>query len=183
MEPAQPLRPETSVVLLVDLQEKLTPHIADIERVRERSRVLLRAAAEMGVPIVVSQQNTQRLGPTEPALLEGHSGFARIEKMTFSCCACDAGMSALPAARPQVLIAGIETHVCVQQTVLDLLRAGRQPVVLADAVSSRRVMDREVALQRMARAGAVVTTVESAIYELMHEAGTDLFRRVLPLVK
>jgi nicotinamidase-related amidase len=78
---------------------------------------------------------------------------------------------------------GIETHICVQQTALDLLRMKMQPVVLADAAGSRRPQDREIALHRMRAAGAVVTTVESALFELVHESGTDLFKKILPLVR
>ena len=85
--------------------------------------------------------------------------------------------------RSQILLVGIETHVCVQQTALDLLEMGLLPVVLADAVSSRRPSDREVALARMRDAGAVITTVESAIYEMMVESGTELFKRLLPIVR
>jgi nicotinamidase-related amidase len=104
--------------------------------------------------------------------------------MTFSYCADQTCRKRITdVGRPQILLIGIETHVCVQQTALDLLRMQMQPVILTDAVSSRRPHDREIALHRMRAAGAVVTTVESALFELVHESGTDRFKKILPLVR
>jgi isochorismate hydrolase len=104
--------------------------------------------------------------------------------MTFSFCADERCRACIASAkRPQVLLVGMETHVCVQQTALDLLELNMQPVVLADAVSSRRPIDHETALDLLRGAGAVVTTVESAIFQLVRESGTELFKRVLPIVK
>ena len=96
---------------------------------------------------------------------------------------CDCRERLTSLLRPQVLLVGIETHVCVQQTALDLLEMKMQPFVLADAVGSRRPTDYAVALERMRAAGVTVTTVESAIFELVHEAGTPDFKKILPIVK
>jgi isochorismate hydrolase len=104
--------------------------------------------------------------------------------MTFSFCKDSECLEQIAGLfRPQVLLVGIEAHVCVQQTALDLVSLKMQPIVLADAVGSRRPLDYEVALRRMAAAGAIVTTVEAAIFELAQKAGTPLFKRLLPLVK
>jgi nicotinamidase-related amidase len=109
---------------------------------------------------------------------------AQLEKMTFSAFRDEAMRERIASLqRPFALIAGVETHVCVQQTAIDLINAHMQPVILADAVGSRRPADRDVALDRMRAAGAIVTTVEAAIFEMLDRAGTDLFKRMLPLVK
>ncbi|TWT46197.1 Isochorismatase family protein [Phycisphaerae bacterium RAS1] len=171
-------------LLVVDVQERLLPHIADHEEMLAQCLLAIRAAREMELPITVSEQYPEKLGPTAPDLARAAGDAPRVSKMTFSSMADAAARERLTARRrPTVLLIGIETHVCVQQTALDLLAARMTPVILADAVSSRRRADRDVALERMRSAGAVVTTVESALYELLHEAGTPLFRRILPLVR
>jgi len=112
------------------------------------------------------------------------AGVAPIEKATFSVCGDDAARSRLNEIdRPQTIVAGIEAHVCVQQTVLDLLAMDSMVFVCADAVGSRFELDRETALGRMRQAGAVISTVESVLFELCHESGTDRFRKLLEIVK
>jgi len=171
-------------LVVVDVQEKLLPHIHEHETVVAQIARMIRAARELELPVTVSEQYPQGLGPTASAILEVALDSARVQKLTFSVCrdaACHRHLAA--HARPQVLLVGIEAHVCVQQTALDLLKEQMQPFVLADAVGSRRALDRDIALERMRSAGVVVTTVESAIYEMMERAGTERFRRMLPLVR
>lgn len=183
-------------LLVVDVQERLLPHIDGHEALLQQCERMIRAAGVLGIPITISEQYPRGLGQTAPALLAAAGGgaanagdveaarAARVQKMAFSVCADAACLAALRLdAAPQVLVIGIETHVCVQQTALDLQAFGARPFVLADAVGSRRTADREIALRRMSAAGVIVTTAESAIYELMHEAGTELFKRMLPIVK
>lgn len=171
-------------LLVVDIQERLLPHIADVENLLSRGLLAIRAAREMEIPITLSEQYPEKLGPTAAELLRAAGDAPRVTKRTFSTLADPTARDHVTRLRrPTLLLIGIETHVCVQQTALDLLAAGMMPVLLADAVSSRRPTDHEIALQRMRSAGAVVTTVESALYELMHEAGTPLFRKILPLVR
>ncbi|MBI5863979.1 MAG: hydrolase [Planctomycetes bacterium] len=171
-------------LVVVDIQERLLPHINQHECVVEQSVKMLQAAAVLDVPVLLSEQYRAKLGPTAKPIRDAISAATEIEKMAFSVCRdATAGEAILKRGRSQVLLLGIETHVCVQQTALDLLARGMTPVVLADAVSSRRRLDREIAIERMRSAGAVITTVESAIFELLELSGTDLFRRILPIVR
>jgi nicotinamidase-related amidase len=171
-------------LLVVDMQEKLLPSIAEHAAVTSQAERMIRAATILQLPITVSEQYPRGLGRTVPAILAAAEGAARCEKLTFSFCADPACRTRIVALeRPQVVIVGIEAHVCVLQTALDLLAMSLRPVVLADAVGSRRALDYSVALDGMRAAGITVTTVESAIFQLLHEAGTDLFKRMLPVIR
>lgn len=176
----------SSQLIIVDIQERLIPHIHDRESMTQQAARFIRAAGVAQIPVLLSEQYVKGLGasiePIRAAALD--VGARRIEKLAFSVLG-DAAARAMVSetGRRNVYLVGIETHVCVQQTVLDLLDAGYRPIVLADAVGSRRASDREVALSRMQSEGAVITTVESAIYELLQVAGTELFKRMLPIVK
>lgn len=177
-------RCECSRVVVVDIQERLLPSIHEHEQVIAQTVKLLNAARILGVPIFVSEQYKKGLGETHRAILDATGNAPRLEKSTFSCCGDNAMQSALTADdRKQIILVGIETHVCVLQTALDLLVQGFQPVVAADAVGSRRVFDRDVALDRMRQSGATVTTVESLIFELTQRSGTDVFKQILSLVR
>jgi nicotinamidase-related amidase len=154
--------------------------------VASASAKVIRAAAVLGVPVITTEQYVKGLGPTVPAIREAYAdgAFRPLEKLSFSCCGAEAIAEAVrTAARSSVLVVGIEAHVCVQQTVLDLLALGYSPFVCADAIGSRRDFDRDTAIERMRQAGAVITTTESAIFELLGRAGTDQFKRILPIVK
>jgi len=145
---------------------------------------LLRAARVLELPALVTLQYVKGLGPVCSELTEAAAGWPTFEKMAFSCCGQPNFLPALKELRrPRVILAGIETHVCVQQTAIDLLAAQFAVYICADAVSSRRDLDREVALSRMHDCGAVITSVESVIFELLREAGTPAFKACLPLVK
>lgn len=184
--PAAPLllSRDAAQLLIVDVQQRLVPHIHDHAAVVAQVIRMMRAAAELEIPITVSEQYPQGLGPTEPAILAAAGRADHVQKLTFSCCRTpEIRARLLEHHRPQIMLVGIETHVCVLQTAIDLLEAGCRPWVLADAIGSRRVADRDVALDFMRSAGVAVTTVESAVYQLMERAGTDLFKRILPLVK
>ncbi len=175
---------EHAQLLVVDFQEKLLPSITDHDNVVAQAQRMIQAAVVLELPITVSEQYPRGLGPTVPPILAAAEGATRFEKLTFSFCgdpACRARLATV--LRPQVLLVGIEAHVCVFQTALDLLAMQMRPIVLADAVGSRRVLDYTVALDALRAAGATVTTVESAIFQLLHEAGTDLFERILPIVR
>lgn len=171
-------------LLIVDIQERLLPFIHEHENVVARAEQMTRAAIALDLPVTVSEQYKKGLGDTIGAVSEAAGDSTRLEKMTFSFCADDACRTRITETmRPQVLIVGIEAHVCVMQTALDLLEMQMRPVILADAVGSRRPFDCQVALDGLRAAGAVVTTVESAIFQLVHESGTPLFKKILPLVK
>jgi nicotinamidase-related amidase len=176
-----------AVLVVIDVQERLMPVIHerfDVERNVER---LIRGAHILGVPAIVTEQYVKGLGPTvEPlrAALEETGGYRPIEKNCFSAHGCDPFAAQLAALdRRQVLLAGVETHVCVYQTAQDLLGAGRQVWIAADAVSSRTARNRDIALQRLVSEGAKLSSTEMALFELLGVAGTEEFRAVSKLVK
>lgn len=178
------LRRTSTVLLIVDIQERLLPAIFEKERVLDNAVRLARGAAILGVPLVVSEQYRKGLGPTVPALAEAVAGFAPVEKTAFSAWGAEGVRQALEA-RPtaDVVLCGIEAHVCVSQTCLDLVAAGRRVLVVADAVSSRTPENRQVGLARMQSAGAAIGSTEMVLFEWLERAGTDEFKRILPLVK
>lgn len=171
------LEPEQSLAVLIDVQEKLFPHIHDFMELENELMRLLEGLQIFSVPIVVTQQYTAGLGPTLPALLENLSIQRQIEKLSFSCWGEAEFQACLAEFQPRTLIlAGIESHICVQQTALDLLQAGFQVVIPVDAVGSRRLLDHQLAQQRLLQAGALLTTTESLLFELCARAGTDAFK-------
>jgi isochorismate hydrolase len=177
---------DRAMLLVIDLQTKLIPHIAAADAVVRAADKLVRGVRVFDVPMMATVQYVKGLGPiTEPvaAALEA-AGVSPMEKTTFSACGDDAMKRRLiDIDRPQVVVVGIEAHVCVQQTVLDLLAMDYAVYVCADAVGSRHALDHDVALRRMRQAGAVITTTESVLFELCHESGTERFRRLLEIVK
>lgn len=177
------LQPESAVLLIVDVQERLMPTIYEGDACVATIRRMIEAMRILSIPILATEQYPAGLGPTCALLREVWGEVKPIEKMRFSACAEGLLERFSALNRSQVIVVGIETHVCVQQTVLDLLRLGHTPYVCADAVSSRRAIDRDNAIERMRRSGAVVSTTESVIFELVGEAGTDLFKKILKLVK
>jgi nicotinamidase-related amidase len=182
-EPARLERDQTQL-LVIDLQEKLLPHIGGHEGVTAQTIRIIRAARELGLPTLLTEQYPHGLGRTPAAVLDAAQAAPLLEKMAFSVwreACCEAHLRKI--GRPTVMLVGIEAHVCVQQTALDLLAAGFQPFVLADAVGSRRGEDRETALARMRSAGIVITSVEAAIFEMLDRSGTELFKRLLPIVR
>jgi len=171
---------DASVLLIIDVQEKLLPAIAGGEAIPPRIGLLLEAAKSMQVPVLVTEQYPQGLGPTVEAIRrELPEGVNPIEKTSFSCVPEPAFMSALTAlARRQVVIAGTEAHVCVAQTALELAAGGWTVFLAADAVGSRREADREIAIERMRRSGVTVTTAEAVAFEWLRRAGTPEFKTV-----
>lgn len=176
------LRRADAVLLLVDVQERINAVMSDQGHV-PRLEVLVDACRELAVPVVSSEQYPKGLGPTLPSLAE-RLERPPLEKATFSCGGDDAIVGALEATgRSSVVVTGIEAHVCVVQTVLDLLERGLAVHVPHDAVNSRRPADRTRALDRMAAAGATVTTTESVLFELLERCDAAAFRTVSKMVK
>lgn len=172
---------ERSRLLIVDVQEKLIPHITAAEEMIANCAKLVRGAQILNVPVSVTEQYPQGLGPTVDALAELLD--SPVEKLRFSCGESLAWGTAADAERDQIVVAGIESHVCVLQTVLDLLSAGFRVYVPADAVASRRELDWRFALQRMADSGATITTTEPVLFEWTEVAGTPEFKEISRLVK
>ncbi|MEZ5070430.1 MAG: hydrolase [Bacteroidales bacterium] len=178
------LHKDNAVGLVIDMQERLFPHMAESDRLLERTRLLLMGLRLLEVPVMLTEQYPKGLGPTLEQVME-MQGVTRVsEKLTFSCCGEPGFVKALEnSARSQVLICGIETHVCILQTTLDLMERGFQAVVIADCVSSRSLADKDIALARMRSEGAVITTAESLLFELTERAGTEQFKAISRLVK
>jgi hypothetical protein len=170
--------------LVIDTQEKLFPHMDAREALSGSMEKLIRGLAILGVPQMWVQQYTKGLGQTIPPLAGLLAPYPRYEKTAFSCCGEPTLLSALKlSGRRCVIVSGIEAHVCVLQTVLDLLALDFMPVVVEDCVSSRHALDRAAALARMRQEGARITTVESVLFELLGAAGTDTFKAISKLVK
>lgn len=171
-------------LLVVDIQERLLPAIYEKERVVQNAIRLAKGAGVLKVPIFVTEQYRKGLGATVPEVASAITGFAPMEKTAFSACGADGLMLALDSMRVrQVVLCGIESHVCVLQTCLDLLDSGLRPYVVADAVSSRTPDNYRLGLDRMRDAGAVIASTEMVLFELLGRAGTEEFKQILPLVK
>lgn len=182
------LDPKTSLVLVVDVQERLAatmprPRIEDLER---SARILIEAAKALSAGVLATEQYPRGLGPTIPAiaaLLDAASG-RRFEKVAFSACGADGFRGALDATGAKtVILIGMETHVCVYQTARDLLAAGYAVHVPVDGVCSRRDDHREIGLRLCEREGAVLTTSETVLFDWLGRAGTDVFKELSKLVK
>jgi nicotinamidase-related amidase len=173
---------EDTGLLVIDVQEKLLPWIGNRDGVVWNIRRLLDGAKVLGIPAVGTEQYPQGLGPTVPELAERLGPMP--SKLAFSAAVCEEIFRRLRAEnRHKILVTGIETHVCVQQTVLDLLADGWQVYVAVDAVGSRYEVDYRTALERMHSAGAVLTTTEAALFEWCRQAGTPEFRKISQLAK
>jgi nicotinamidase-related amidase len=176
------MRAVDTVLLAVDMQERLLAVIPQAARITWNCRRLIDGAKTLGVRTIVTEQNPDKLGPTTAEL--AGAGTARLAKMAFSCGACGEAFADWEAEGiERVLVCGIETHVCVAQTALDLVSAGYRVYVAADAVGARNAVDHEIALRRMESSGAVITTTEAALFEWCERAGTDEFRAISALAK
>ena len=169
--------------VMIDMQEKLVPAIAHKEEITAGCGMLLKGLDILKVPFIATQQYTKGLGDTLPELKE-LTGGRYIEKITFSCWREQAFRMAIRESKAsQIIVCGTETHICVEQTVLDMLKAGLEVYLITDCVGSRFDSDRDTALRRMEKAGAVLTTAEAALFELTERGGTDEFKAVSKLVK
>lgn len=176
---------EESLLLVVDVQERLWPHIANKEPVRDRCAVMMKGAQYLGVPIVISEQYPQGLGSTLAALQECRPVHAPLCAKTSFGCLADAGLARLidESGRRQLVVCGIETHVCVLQTTLDALHRGFRVGVVADAVGSRDESNRQLGLSRMREAGAVILSSEMILFEWMRTAQHPAFKSISALIK
>lgn len=175
---------DDAVAVVVDIQERLLPHIFQWEQTLQNCLKLIEGLHVLSVPIVVTQQYTKGLGPTDPSIVNIISGFSHIEKITFSCCGESVFKEKISSlGKKYIILCGIETHVCVLQTCLDLLEEGYIPVVVEDCVSSRKPNDKAVAIARMRQEGARISTMESILFELTQVSGTETFKNISKLVK
>jgi nicotinamidase-related amidase len=175
---------DESVLVVVDVQERLFPHIYDNDLLERKIGTLIRGMKQLGVPRIVTEQYKKGLGDTIPSVKHALGDYQGIEKMTFSCCGEPNFNLALEEHfKKYVILCGIETHVCVMQTAIDLLDSGHIPVIVEDAVSSRSPLDKKVAIERVVHEGGKVATVESILFELCKVSGTAEFKEISALVK
>jgi nicotinamidase-related amidase len=174
-------------LVVIDVQQKLMPVIDDHESIVRNIERLVRGCKVLDIPAIVTEQYVRGLGPTVPAIrgaFEETSGYEPIEKSCFSGYGCpEFVMATRNLHRKQAIIAGVEAHVCVYQTVEDLLANGYDVTVIADAVSSRTPANKDIALRRMVSDGARLSSTEMALFELTVNSGTDEFREIVRLVK
>lgn len=182
----RPLDAEQCALIVVDMQEKLLPPIWEKERLVRNVQLLTRMAQILKIPTLVSVQYAKGLGNTVPEIAALLPDSPPIDKLTFSCFGSDVFCSFLkriPGQRTTVLLCGMEAHICVMQTALGALREGYLVHVASDAVSSRTELNWRIGLDRMRAAGAILSSAEMMIYELLRSSGTDAFREMLPYLK
>ena len=178
------LKPQTTALLVVDIQERILPVINNHQKVVDNTLKLIKGFKVLGLPIYYTEQYPKGLGPTVQSLVDELGDIKPFDKMSFSCSgAGDLFVQLRSKNLLQVVACGIEAHVCVQQTVFDLVENGFQINLAADAVSSRKDIDYSVALDRMRRHGIEVSTTESILFELLNICGTPQFKEISKIVK
>lgn len=185
MQHESKLRKNDTLFLLIDIQERLLPVIHDKELIEKNAAILAQGAGILDVPVIISEQYPKGLGSTTEAIRNAAADNADYyPKTTFSCLQDDDITKAVRASgKSQILLCGIETHICVCQTALDLAAGGYQVHIAADATGSRQPTNREYALDRLSRAGIVITNTESALFELLNIAQGDEFKAISRLIK
>ena len=182
----QPLEAERCALLVVDIQEKLLPPIFQKEQLVRNSKLLIRAAVVLKIPAVTTTQYSKGLGKTVPEIASLLPETEAIDKDRFSCFGSDAFcalLKRLPGNRNTLLLCGMESHICVMQTALAALREGYLVHVASDAVGSRTEWNWKIGLERMRAAGAVISSTEMMIYELMRSSSSPAFKEMLPHLK
>ena len=177
---------ENTQAMVIDIQERLTPHIYDHENIVKKTVTLIKGLQALGIPIMLNEQYKKGLGETLPEIRDvlEVDNTKSFEKVTFSACDNDDSWNHLAQQnRSIVLLFGVEAHVCVMQTALDLLDNGMQPVIIGDAVGSRFPYDKKQAIRRIRRAGGVITTVESILFELCRSSKDPAFKTISNLIK
>jgi nicotinamidase-related amidase len=182
----RPREAEQCALLVIDIQGKLLPPIFQKEQLVRNAQLLIRAAGALNIPALVSTQYAKGLGGTVPEIASLLAGTEAIDKTLFSCFGSDAFcalLKRLPGQRNTLLLCGMESHICVTQTALGGLREGYLVHVASDAVSSRTEWNWKIGLERMRAAGAVISSAEMIIYELMRSSSSAAFKELLPYLK
>jgi nicotinamidase-related amidase len=182
----RPLEAEQCALVVVDIQEKLLPPILRKEQLVKNSQLLMRLAGLLKIPTLMSTQYARGLGSIVPEIASLLPEAQAIDKQMFSCFGSDVFCSMLkhmPGNHNTVLLCGMESHICVLQTALDALREGYLVHVASDAVSSRTEWNWKIGLERMKAAGAVISSTETIIYELLRSSATEAFKEILPHLK
>ncbi|MCL1895150.1 MAG: hydrolase [Clostridiales bacterium] len=187
IDPIKPKRiaKDDAVLVVVDFQEKIVPAMREGASAAAEAAKLIRGFEALGCPVLATQQYTKGLGGSVPEIREAFSSFSHIEKSSFSAMGESAFVSALDSlGRKTVVLCGIEAHVCVLQTALDMLAAGYDVFLATDAVSSRKERDEKPGVKRMIRSGVMPTTVESALFELLdNDSKSDTFKTISRLIR
>lgn len=175
---------EKTCLVVVDVQGKLAQLMVDKESLFANIGVLIRAAKVLDMPILWCQQNPAALGPTVPELAELLDGIEPVDKFSFSCCGDEAFIEKLTGLEVHdVIVCGIESHICVYQTAIDLLDDGYDVHLIADAVSSRTVANKEIAVRRLTAEGASLSCTEMMLFDLLGTAKHPKFRELARLIK
>ena len=178
------LTTENTCLVIIDVQEKLLPVMAEPERVVKNTAVLIQVAQALNIPILWCQQVPKALGPTVEELSSLLAGVAPINKSSFSCCGEEQFIEQIDALKSQtVILCGIESHVCVFQTAMDLIQKGLGVHTVSDAISSRTQENKTIGLNRMAKEGAVISSTEMLLFELLRDAKHEKFRELVKLIK
>ena len=173
---------EKTALIVVDIQGNLAQAMSEKELLFENAEKIIRGVQVFNIPVLVTEQ--VKLGSTIPVLTQFLGGVKPIVKESFSCCGDRRFMKELITLnRKQILIAGIEAHVCVYQTAMDLIKRGYEIYLVADAVSSRTIRNREIGIQKLKDSGAVLTSAEMALFELLKTAGDPKFKEIFKIVK
>jgi len=173
-----------TIGLVIDVQERLLPHMSGHNDLMKNMEILLGGMKLLDIPVLLTEQYRKGLGETVQGVRQHLETFDPMEKMTFSCCDDNPFALALEThAKMNVVICGIETHVCVMQTTIDLLEKGYQSVVIEDCTSSRKTQDKAIAIERMRQEGAIISSYESLLFELARISGTPEFKAISKLVK
>lgn len=177
-------RRDSTVLVVVDVQGNLAHAMHEKHQLFENLEKLIKGAQVLDIPILLTEQNPQKLGPTLPQVTALMPDVSPISKLSFSCCGDGGFMQSLTALdRRQVLLAGIESHVCVYQTATELLEQSYEVQVVADAVSSRTAQNKAIGLERIKAQGAYLTSTEMTLFELMKVAEGPTFKELLKIVK
>ena len=174
------IKAEKTIALVIDYQEKLVPAMHESEELIHNACILLEGLKILGVPMVVTQQYTKGLGMTVDTVKDAVGSETYVDKIAFS--AYDDVKEKL-AEKEFVLVCGIESHICVLQTILDLKENGYIPILVTDCVASRKEKDKKIALRRAREEGAILTTYESVLFELLKVAGTETSKRIQKLIR
>jgi nicotinamidase-related amidase len=178
------IKVEDAIFCLVDVQERLYPHMSNKDVVEKNLVTLIKGLKIHDLPFIINEQYKKGLGETIPSLKELVEVDPHFEKTSFSCCGNESTLEAIKASgKKVVIVAGIETHVCVLQTCLDLLDEGFQPVLVTDCVTSREQYNSIMAIERLVQAGVIPTTYESLLFELTVSAKNPNFKAISALVK
>jgi nicotinamidase-related amidase len=173
-----------SLFCLVDVQERLFPHMYDKDNLEKNLNILVKGLKTLDIPFIINEQYKKGIGETIESLKIEVENYPHFEKTTFSCCQNEPTMQAIKNANKKfIIVAGIETHVCVLQTCLDLLDEDLIPLLVTDCISSRKNLDKDIAIQRLIQAGVIPTTYESLLFELTVNSKNPNFKTISNLVK